>query len=206
MEHSAIRDRSRISHRSMRATSPCVARRAPCCLVNHRASNIPPCRNSDFSYEKLGLNTPREGGGVSASRNVYWRMAMSPLAPSLRAQRSNPESFRGGMRDTGLLRCARNDAEVAVRLSSLFCPDAAQRPGDAKHRPVRCAAEPGPVSPHRTVPPLGPGSGLHAAARPGHVRPAPRSVHLTIFWRCSCGHFSSRNDALGLPATNRQRF
>ena len=33
-----------------------------------------------------------------------------------------------------------------------------------------------------------------------------RSVPLTIFWRCGCCHFSSRNDALSLPATNRQRF
>lgn len=29
---------------------------------------------------------------------------------------------------------------------------------------------------------------------------------LTIFWRCSCCHFSFRNDALSPPATNRNGF
>lgn len=32
------------------------------------------------------------------------------------------------------------------------------------------------------------------------------SALLSIFWRCGCCHFSSRNDASSLPATNRQRF
>jgi hypothetical protein len=40
-------------------------------------------------------------------------------------------------------------------------PDAAQRPGDAEHRPVRCAAEPGPMSQRAPWPA---GSRLRAAA------------------------------------------
>jgi hypothetical protein len=38
-----------------------------------------------------------------------------------------------------------------------------------------------------------------------YERPTRLSI-LTIFWRCSCCHFSSRNAPLSLPATNRQWF
>jgi len=41
---------------------------------------------------------------------------------------------------------------------------------------------------------------LRAAACPGHGDlPPTRSAPLTIFWRCSCCHFSSRNDLTGPP-------
>lgn len=37
---------------------------------------------------------------------------------------------------------------------------------------------------------------VEAVPQPGAaVMPASRSIQLTIFWRCSCGHFSSRNAA-----------
>ena len=94
----------------------------------------------------------------------------------------NPESLRGKTLDCFRLRqrlrrtsrFARNDDVERVRASLRSrAPDAAQRPpgdakhrppGDAKHRPVqRCAAEPGPISPHRAVPPSG--SRLCAATR-----------------------------------------
>ena len=47
-------------------------------------------------------------------------------------------------------------------------PDAVQRdPGDAKHRPVRCSAEPGPTRPGRDRPRLC-SAPLRGAPRPGH--------------------------------------
>jgi hypothetical protein len=77
---------------------------------------------------RLGRNALRGGEGASASRNVCWRTAMSPLAPSLRAQRNNPEFFRGGILDC-FAALAMTIVEGACPHSWLSCPGSAARPG-----------------------------------------------------------------------------
>src|SRR6266700_2026038 len=55
----------------------------------------------------------------------------------------------------------RRDGQAAVKSR---VPDAVQRsPGDAKHRPARCSAEPGPIC-TATSPTMGPGSAAHRFA------------------------------------------
>ncbi|RTE94519.1 hypothetical protein D6B98_01550 [Bradyrhizobium sp. LVM 105] len=91
------------------------------------------------------------------------RAKLSPHTPSLRAERSNPESFRGGILDCFVARAPRNDdVEADVRQTPLSCP------GRSAASLRRCAAEPGPMSPHCAVPPLLCAAALH---RPGHEKP-----------------------------------
>ena len=84
-----------------------------------------------------------------------------------------------------------------------------RRPASAQ---LRTAAEPGPIS-ARPVPPWIPALRRNAkrrcdlsGTRRERERLPTRSGSLTIFWRCSCGYFSSRNGLLSPLATNRQRF
>ena len=133
------------------------------------------------------------------------------LATKLRSnfalkRRSNPESFRRGILDCFVARAPRNDAVVRVRATFRLClgHSAARRRCEASSGAVRCRA-----GAHLAARHAAPGSRLCAASASGRqgarVR-AIRSAPLTIFWRCGCCHFSSRNRPMSLPATNRQRF
>ena len=76
-----------------------------------RREDASPCRSLN---DALVPRTLRERHLRCAACRDTERRAAHPCTPSLRAQRSNPESVRG--RAVGLLRCARNDEdEAAVR-------------------------------------------------------------------------------------------
>ncbi|MET4222219.1 hypothetical protein ABIB00_007455 [Bradyrhizobium sp. LB14.3] len=90
-------------------------------------------------------------------------------------------------RDSGLLRCARNDDAARVRQTPLSCPGRCAAP-------LRCAAEPGPISPHYAVSPSGPGSaqqrcalqrvrdtGASGAVAPRHKPTYPHHNQVSLF-------------------------
>jgi hypothetical protein len=171
----------------------CAADRG--CQVSTRPSLRPLFPEGVKMRAKLGRNTPREAKVCLQAEMPAGRARLSPHTSSLRAQRSNPESLRGGSLDcfAALAMTRRKDLCATLRSRA---PDAVQRPfggallsrGPSLHMPCRsgsrlCAAA------------------LHAAARPGHG-PATRSAPLTIFWRCSCCHFSSRNGRTEPPGNH----
>ena len=133
------------------------------------------------------------------------------LATKLRSnfalkRRSNPESFRRGILDCFVARAPRNDAVVRVRATFRSSPGRSAAP-PAMRGIVRCGAlqsrGPSRRAPCRSwVPALRRSASGRQGARVRAIRSAP----LTIFWRCGCCHFSSRNRPMSLPATNRQRF
>ncbi|MGX1164957.1 hypothetical protein AB7M16_001223 [Bradyrhizobium sp. USDA 372] len=87
----------------------------------------------------------------SRGMTVAFGKRFSCHTPSLRAQRSNPESFRGCI--PGLLRCARNDGvEAGVRKLPLACP------GRSAASPRRCEASSGATMRYR--------AGAQASATP----------------------------------------
>ena len=125
----------------------------PCALFQLRAGG----------RSKLGRNKPRGCEGVSAMKTRAKGAVLMPLTPSLRAQRSNPESFRGGILDC--FAALAMTAEGLARQTQVSCPGrCAARSGALQSRGPR-GGEGGGF--------LGPDSAQqrkNAAARPRHAR------------------------------------
>ncbi|MBB4361104.1 hypothetical protein GGD65_002126 [Bradyrhizobium sp. CIR18] len=97
-----------------------------------------------------------------------------------------------------------------MRHAAFSCPGRrAASPAMRSILPFDGALQSRAIHPDHVLSALGPGSAQQrkcVTTRPGHEIGATRSGYLTIFWRCSCCYFSSRNGSLSLPATNRQWF
>ncbi|RXG85431.1 hypothetical protein EAS61_36180 [Bradyrhizobium zhanjiangense] len=99
-----------------------------------------------------------------------------PHIPSLRGALATKQSRVFPPRDSGLLRCARNDdVETVARQTPLSCP------GRSAALLQRCAAEPGPMR-QRMLGLLGPGSAQQrkrcsaSGTREGVSHPPPLSL------------------------------
>ncbi|MEY9589619.1 hypothetical protein ABIA06_001910 [Bradyrhizobium yuanmingense] len=162
-------------------------------------SSLRPLSIEGRTTGKARANEPRGCGSVSASEMRIEERRCPPHTPSLRAQRSNPEMYP--RRDSGLLRCARNDAVetvVCLKLRSRARDAARRLLDDALQSRGPCHSEPRGV--------LGPGSAPHrlrAAPRPGQeeterrCEPRPRPICLTS--RCRT------RSAIGPPEAVRWR-
>jgi len=80
---------------AVRSSCATHSRSGPWVPSRHPAFPAPSWTRGRSDGAKLGRIAPRGCEGVSASQNVSRRATPIPLAPSLRAQRSKPESLRG---------------------------------------------------------------------------------------------------------------
>ncbi|MBB4382793.1 hypothetical protein GGD61_007491 [Bradyrhizobium sp. SBR1B] len=161
----------------------CLLRSGPRVRASTRPSLRPLGFRGSRDQAKLGRIAPRDREGVSASRAACHKLDLVRWA-----KRSVPTPCRLWTEIVGTALCAfahptalplgyalehRNDMWRQHAPQSALVPRTQRSvPGDAKHRPVRCAAEPGPIHPRRTVSPSGSelcaAAARSAAACPGH--------------------------------------